>query len=471
MIFVRDAIDASARVIAAGEVDDSAANRKLRLSTAAVVSLLVFAAASCTGPATPPPPAPPRLLLVGIDGAAPRVLDTMFATGRMKNLRSIAERGVYGPLQSETMLLSPRVWTTIATGKVPLKHGIDGWVKVGSDAKADLYYGSDRRGLALWNILSDAGKSVAVVNWLVTYPPEIVNGVVVTDHTLARDIEGKKHIGNIFAKARGAELQPIQNADTGIGAVYPPEWTARALAPIHKTQKLSSVASPFAPDAPDIGFATFRENLEDFWNADQQLTSIALEILDEKKPDVTMVLLQGIDRVSHFLFGCLETRVKYPESFHPTFEQRFNCQRAIYDYYEFTDQLIGRLLSRFGKDDLVVVLSDHGFEAHFDEYRTGGHVSEDASYGVLLAAGPRIRRGAKVVGTNIVDITPTVLDWYGMAAGSDMDGKVAGFLEPRDPPVQRIATYDVKPVERLGNAESGAEAKVKEDLRSLGYLQ
>jgi len=58
-------------------------------------------------------------------------------------------------------------------------------VKVGTDAKADLFYGSDRRGLALWNILSDAGKSVALVNWLVTYPPELINGVIVTDHALA----------------------------------------------------------------------------------------------------------------------------------------------------------------------------------------------------------------------------------------------------------------------------------------------
>jgi hypothetical protein len=432
--------------------------------------ILLVGLVSCTAP-TPPAAPRPRVLLIGIDGAAPRVLDSMFAAGRMKHLRSIAERGVYGPLQSETLLLSPRVWTTIATGKIPLKHGIDGWVKVGTDAKADLFYGSDRRGLALWNILSDAGKSVAVVNWLVTYPPEIVSGVVVTDHALALEIRGKKHVGDMFAKARGAELLPVQSAETGISAVYPPEWAERALAPIHAARKLTNVANPFLATSPDHGFGAFRNNLQDFWNTDQQLTSIALEILDEKKPDVTMVLLQGIDRMSHFLFGCLESPVKYPETFHPTFEQRVNCQRALYDYYEFTDQLIGRLLSRFGKGDLVMVVSDHGFEAQFTEYRTGGHDSVDASYGVCLAAGPRVKPGVSVVGTNIVDITPTILDWYGLAAGSDMDGKVAGFLEPSNPAIARIETHDVKAVERLGKGESGGESKVKEDLRSLGYLQ
>jgi predicted AlkP superfamily phosphohydrolase/phosphomutase len=426
---------------------------------------------SCQKAEVPSAPPRPRVLLVGIDGASPKVLDAMFAAGRMKNLRAVAEQGAYGPLATEAILLSPRVWTTVATGKVPDKHMIDGWVKVGKDAKADLFYSSDRRGLALWNILSDAGKSVAVVNWLVSYPPEIINGVMVTDHALAREIEGKKYIGEVFAKARGAELSEVQSAETGVSAVYPPQWAERALAPAHKDAVLTTVANPFLESSPDTGFRDFYHNLRDFWETDQRLASMTLEILDEKKPDVTMVLFQGIDRMSHFLFGCLESPVKYPESFKVTFEQRNNCQRALYDYYEFTDQLIGQLLKRFDDDDLVLVISDHGFEAGFNEYRTGDHTSVDASYGVCLARGPRIRRNGQVVGTNIVDITPTVLDWYGLPAGMDMDGKPAAFLEPVLPNVKRIPTYDGKPVERLGKGESGGEAKVKEQLRSLGYLQ
>jgi predicted AlkP superfamily phosphohydrolase/phosphomutase len=437
----------------------------------ACVVVVTVGLVSCQAPKPAEPPRA-RVLLIGIDGAAPKVLDTMFAAGRMKNLRSIAEQGAYGPLKSEAILLSPRVWTTIATGKVPDKHAIDGWVKVGKDAKADLFYGSDRRGLALWNILSDDGKSVAVVNWLVTYPPEVINGTIVSDHALASEIEGKKYIGDVFAKARGAELNSVQSAENGVSAVYPPEWAARALAPRHKAAGLTTIKSPFLDNSPDTGFRDFYHNLRDFWEVDERLASITLEILDEKKPDVTMVLFQGIDRMSHFLFGCVESPVKYPDYFKPTFEQRLNCQRALHDYYEFTDQLVGHLLRRFDADDLVMVISDHGFEAGFHEYRTGDHTSEDASYGVCLARGPRIRPNGLVVGTNIVDITPTILEWYGLPAGRDMDGRPAAFLEPYSPPVERVASYDIKgKVERLGTGDSGGEAKVKEQLKSLGYLQ
>ena len=425
---------------------------------------------SCNKPAEP---RAARVLIVGIDGAAPQVIDAMFAMGKLKNLHSLKVRGAFGPLKSDTdALLSPRVWTTMATGKSPDKHGIVSWVKFGKDATAELFYSTDRRGLALWNILSDAGKSLAVVNWLITYPPETVNGFMVSDHALARELEGKKDIGDMFAKGGGAVLSPVRGAENDASAVYPEEWAPRALASVHSEAVLTTVTNPFLENSPDNGFRGFSRNLRGFWEVDQRLASITLEILDEKKPDVTMLLLQGIDRVSHFMFGCLESPELDPPTFRITAEQRENCRRALYDYYEFTDQLVGRLLAHFDDNDLVMVVSDHGFEAEFHEYRTGGHASEAASYGVCFARGPRVKVDSPVQGMTVADLTPTVLDWYGLPLGLDMDGKPATFLEsPSTPAPKPIVTYDTRAVERLGDGKSGGEVKVKEDLRSLGYLQ
>jgi predicted AlkP superfamily phosphohydrolase/phosphomutase len=468
-----------ARIVLTGDVmrnaiDATGAGRAVTKSFLLLLSVavIVLGGGSCRGSEQPPVPRSGRVLIIGIDGASPMVIDSMFAAGRMQNLRRIAENGAYGPLKSESFPLSPRVWTTIATGKSPEKHGINGWVKVGTDAKADLYYSSDRKGLALWNMLSDAGKSVAVVNWLITYPPEKINGVMVTDHALAREIEGKKWIGETFAKSLGAELNPVRSAENGAPAVYPPEWADRALATKHSEAVLTNVASPFLETSPDIAFKLFYHNLRDFWDTDQRLASITKEILGEKSPDVAMVLLQGIDRTSHFLFGCLGSPTMYPAEFHPTFEQRVGCQRALYDYYEFTDQLIGHLLMGYGDNDLVMVISDHGFEPFFRDYRTGDHRSEAATYGVCLARGPRVKKDGNVVGMTVADVTPTVLEWYGLPLGQDMDGKPAPFLDaPVTPSPAPIATYDTKAVERLGDGASGGEQKVKEQLKSLGYLQ
>jgi predicted AlkP superfamily phosphohydrolase/phosphomutase len=444
-------------------------SRRRAATGAILVACSLLWLPSCSKPA--PTPAP-RVLIIGIDGAAPQVVDTLFAMGKLKNLHSLKDHGAYGPIKSDTAaLLSPRVWTTMATGKTPDKHGIVSWVKFGKDATADLFYSTDRHGLALWNILSDAGKRVAVVNWLITYPPETINGVMVSDHALARELEGKKDIGEMFAKGGGAVLNPVRDAENSASAVYPEEWAARALAPAHSEDVLTNVANPFLDSAPDNGFRGFSKNLSGFWEVDQRLASITLEILDEKKPDVTMLLLQGIDRVSHFMFGCLESPELDPPTFHITAEQRQNCTRALYDYYEFTDQLIGRLLARFNDNDLVMVVSDHGFESEFKDYRTGGHSSEAASYGVCFARGPRVKVDTPVQGMTVADLTPTILDWYGLPLAKDMDGKPATFLENGSAAPKAIATYDTKPVERLGDGKSGGELKVKEDLRSLGYLQ
>ena len=60
-----------------------------------------------------------RVLLVGIDGASPRLVEPLLAAGRLPNLARIAREGVWGRLQSHLPLASPRIWNTIATGKAP----------------------------------------------------------------------------------------------------------------------------------------------------------------------------------------------------------------------------------------------------------------------------------------------------------------------------------------------------------------
>lgn len=229
------------------------------LRVAAIVSLPA-ALSACRAP---PPPARElpvsRVLIVGIDGAAPQVVDAMLANGRLKNLRSIAERGVYGPFKSERSPLSPRVWTTMATGKTPEKHGIYGWVKASTSGNAttELFYSSDRKGLALWNILSDAGKSVTVVNWLITYPPEKIRGVMISDHTIARQLRAKEYIGEVFAQAQGQTLDNVKGPHNAARAVYPEQWYQRALAPRRANAVLTDVATHSSTQPPTMDFEGF----------------------------------------------------------------------------------------------------------------------------------------------------------------------------------------------------------------------
>ena len=113
-----------------------------------------------------------RVLLVGIDGAAPRIVRSLLKQGRLPHLARIAEGGVYRRLLSFKPLLSPRIWTSVATGKAPQKHGIGGFIRHDDNARIHLMASSDRKTHAIWNIVSDAGLEVAVVNWQVSHPPK-----------------------------------------------------------------------------------------------------------------------------------------------------------------------------------------------------------------------------------------------------------------------------------------------------------
>lgn len=398
-----------------------------------------------------------RVLLVGIDGAALRVALPLIREGKLPNLARIAQEGVFGPLRSHIPLASPRIWASIATGKSPRRHGILSFARKGADGEQRLYQNSDRKASALWNIVSDAGKSVAVVNWWTTYPPEKVRGVIVSDHLLARELQGRRNLTG----APAVEVGPI---------VHPEAWEDRVQALSKAAGPLTDVADPFLDRAAFPDWA-LPERLSERYRNDEWVTRIALEIERELHPDVLMVFLPGIDRVSHRLWGALEPESEYPR---PLFtpEQREVAANALRRYYEFSDALIGKLLEGYGRDDLVMVVSDHGFEAGTGLlFLTGKHKSAKALHGVIFARGPDIAPPSDKRPVSVNDVTPTILAWLGLPVGDDMDGTPASFLAVDAAEIAHVPTYDTQPIERLEAVPSGAEDAMLDHLRSLGYLE
>jgi predicted AlkP superfamily pyrophosphatase or phosphodiesterase len=396
-----------------------------------------------------------RVLLVGIDGATLRVARPLLKSNRLPNLARIAGEGVYGPLRSHAPLTSPRIWTSIATGKNPRNHGVLGFALEDSDGEQRLYQSFDRTAHALWNIASEAGLRVAVVNWWTTYPLEPVNGVMVSDHLLAREIQGRRNLTGAKAVSGG----PI---------VYPESWEDRVQQLTQAEAPLTSIADPFLDRGTFPEWAR-PEDLSERYEDDEWITRIALAVEADVHPDLLMVFLPGIDRVSHRLWGALEPETS-PSPFTP--DQRVAAAEAVRRYYEYTDALVGALLARYDREDLVLVVSDHGFEAGSSMiFLTGEHKSAKALNGVIFARGAGVAQAADRRPISVNDITPTILAWWGLPVGRDMDGVPASFLGLPPEAVASVATYDGKPVERIGDGPSGAEEALFEQLRSLGYLE
>lgn len=394
-----------------------------------------------------------RVLVVGIDGASPRVAFPLVGTGELPNLQSLARAGAFGPLRSLRPIHSPRIWNSIATGKIPDKHGIKTFFKK-RDGERQLYTSADRVTHALWNIASDRGLRVGVVNWWTTYPPERIDGVMVSDHYLPRNAERIRKLAGVKTTGRTGPI------------AHPQSWIERVARLASVKEPLTNVPDPFS--GPDLPPWVNEEGLSGIYRDDAKTVRIALAIEAAINPDLLMVFLPGIDRVSHALWGTLEPEELYPEGLRPSPAERRAGRRALHSYYRYSDALIGLLLERYSPEDAVIVVSDHGFEAGvLLGSLTGVHNSKKALDGVVYARGPGVEPGSRAVGVSVLDVAPSVLAWLGLPRALDMDGSTPNFLH--DAPRLAIATYDTTPIERAGDAPSGVEDEIIEQLRALGY--
>ncbi len=124
-----------------------------------------------------------KVLLIGWDAADWKVITPLVDAGKMPNMKKFLEEGVMGNLATLYPVLSPMLWTSIATGKRAYKHGIHGFVEPDTNTGGVRPITNlGRTTKAIWNILNQEGYKSNVVGWWPSYPVEPINGVMVSDH-------------------------------------------------------------------------------------------------------------------------------------------------------------------------------------------------------------------------------------------------------------------------------------------------
>ncbi len=351
-----------ARLVTAGTaVLGAGVSRWLRIAAAAasvivVVGLMIGMARHFGRDPKPGRITPGRsypVMIVGIDGATWSIIRPLMADGVLPNFSRLVKEGVSGPLRTLLPPIeSPTVWTTVATGKRPRKHGIRGFVVKSQDTHQLTPVTSDlRRATPYWRIVSDAGLAIDVVCWYVSWPAEDVNGVFVSERLL-------------FPK-----LDRI---------VSPPEWKA-AIA-VHDSEFVATRDQRLAhltpqPYRPDLG--PFDENshaaleqkhmsiLEYTFHKDTVAFDLACDLLKKGQPDVFGVYFEGTDRVSHrFLIHEHARRDPFLwEHLYPAIDksEMEKYGSVVRNYYMQVDTWLGELLDRVDDNTAVIVLSDHGF--------------------------------------------------------------------------------------------------------------
>ena len=107
---------------------------------------------------------PWRVIVLGLDGATWDVIDRLREGGELPNFDRLAREGAVGILRSEEPTLSPRVWTTIATGVDPEVHGAQDFYSQQASIRVP----------RIWDVVESAGGRIGLWGWLLTWPPRCV---------------------------------------------------------------------------------------------------------------------------------------------------------------------------------------------------------------------------------------------------------------------------------------------------------
>jgi predicted AlkP superfamily phosphohydrolase/phosphomutase len=261
-----------------------------------------------------------RTVIFGVDGLAFRVLHPMIEQGELPNFQKLSLEGCEAILKSQYPPLTPPAWMSLSTGLKPSNHGVyDFWTydDEGYGAKRKAHVLTHRKGgKAIWNILSEYGKQVLVVNVPSTYPPETVNGIMVSGYT---------------------------TPSTDVDFTYPPAFKDEIFRVVPNYQIDLEVA--------------FRERLnvagkvgpltDAVLSMTEERIKLSMYMLKEKPWDFCYLAFIGADRLQH-----------------PFWEEVSSLHPRTNAYFRLLDEALGQILALLGPEDSLFVVSDHGFCGH-----------------------------------------------------------------------------------------------------------
>jgi len=417
-----------------------------------------------------------KIAILGLDGADWEIIQPLLDRGELPNLARLKARGAWGNMKSMFPMLSPLLWTSVATGQPPEKHGIIDFLgkdlRTGGEAPVSSRW---RKVKALWNIFTDAGRSSAFIAWWATWPAEPVNGYMVSDRVayslFGYEAAAGDRAGATFPPGYFQQIRPKIVDDASIRF---PE--IRSYVAINETE-FAGLRARIRED-PKVAYRIPVNHLTKILASAASYQAIGLDILARGQPDLFSVYYQGIDEVCHRFAHDMP-----PKMGMVTQEDFDKYKDTVFAYYRHQDRLLGEMIAKLAPDTTIIILSDHGFRNGSDRpqndppYIEGKPGLWHRRYGIVMFAGPTIKPG-RLDTTNLLDIAPTVLYLSGLPVPEEMPGRVV--VEAIDDrfrarvPLHTIPSYEGlgKPLQRGQEivADSQLDAEMLERLRNLGYI-
>lgn len=260
-----------------------------------------------------------RIYILGLDGATWDLLIPLIEKGWMPNLKKVIQEGLFGVLESTTPPVSAPAWVSFFTGVNPGKHGIYDFFYVKEGGEKIPVDSTHVSAPAIWEILSENKIKSGIVNLPITYPPSKLDGFLISGFMIPYSVEDytyPDHLKNEIIKKFGD---------------YSTDPYTKAIQSAEFLKKI-------------IHWVKLRERIN-------------LYLIKKYSPQVFINVYQATDVIGHFFWNCIkEDNPQYSVERYKKYEKLLEeCFRAI-------DSTIGNRLSLLNDDDLLIIISDHGFQ-------------------------------------------------------------------------------------------------------------
>jgi predicted AlkP superfamily phosphohydrolase/phosphomutase/Tfp pilus assembly protein PilF len=390
-----------------------------------------------------------RVAIFAIDGADWELISELSADGRIPNIRALALGGTTASLQTIQPTVSPLVWTSVATGLPPDRHGVVDFVDRQTKRPVD---SMTRRTPAVWDIAEAFGRQAVTVNWWTAWPAR-------PDSAVTYDTPATLQRGAIYPPQLAQRVAPLE---VPLQTIHAPQ--IRRFLNITDAEYTNAVNSGGPMDPINV----FRGVLAKTWTDHRA----ALSLYQQQEPLLLMVNYEGTDAVNH-LFA----------PYHPPYREgisQTNFRKywpTVANYYSEVDRLIGEWMKVLSDDTTVIIVSAHGFRWGQNRPRSQpvgrAALSDHRNPGVFIAYGNHVvpSRGTHVI--SLYDVVPTILAVLGLPESTEMQGQHASWVFRDITPVStvRVVSYDeFFPLHNLVGGVSVDPQQYTRNLRAIGHL-
>lgn len=275
-----------------------------------------------------------RLLVIGLDCADPQLLLRWADSGDLPVIRSLRERGTWGPLASPPGLADDGTWASFYTGVSPARHGRYFFHAIEPGRYRTPFWQTQHLlHRPFWESLSAAGKRIAILDVPKCPLAEDINGVHLTDW-------------RVHGRDRKTASQPPEIAET-LGSRYGED----------RTDCLDR--RPWLCNEMELPPESYDEFLEALAQSVDDKLAFSSELLAREAWDLFLVVFKEAHCVSHKLWHLLDQA-------HPAHSARLaeRYENAIKNVYMRLDRAIGRLIEIAAPTD-VIVFSDLGMASNY----------------------------------------------------------------------------------------------------------